>query len=125
MIGNIWPQFFDDYKTRTGKDYLRYIVTSGDRPDDPPGSPHKIPGNAIDFTLRNYNQYSPMIEYKELMRYMVIHWKYRAGADLTDADGNVHIHIDLGQNHATGMPYFFDENKGKWIREIKTPGDIV
>jgi hypothetical protein len=124
MIGKIFPKFFEDYKKDTNRNYLRYVITSTNRPDDPTGSPHKIIGNAMDFTLRNNNIYSGMNEYKDLFRYMVVNWPYRAGADLTDKDGNVHIHIDLGQNHATGMPYFFEENGGKLIREIKSADEI-
>lgn len=107
------------------KPSLRYVVTSKDRPDDPNGSPHKIPGNAMDLTLRTGKDYSGMKEYKDLMKYMFDNWQYRAGADLTPSNGNVHIHLDMGLTQATKMPYFFVEDSGRFIKQIKSKEEIV
>lgn len=113
---------FDELFKEYSKDrpYLSIRVTCLDRPKDPFGSPHKKPGNAMDFTLRTNRDYSPIKEYNDLMLYMIKNWPYRAGVDNTPADGNVHIHIDLGQGSKTGVPYFFIENNGKWVKEATT-----
>ena len=53
-----------------------------------------------------------------IFKYLIENWKYRAGADLTDSNGNVHIHLDLGQTHNTELPFFFIEDSGKYIKQI-------
>jgi hypothetical protein len=125
MIGNIFPDFFEKYKTATGKSALRYVVTSSDRPGDPAGSPHRETGNALDITLRLRGEYAPISEYNELFAYMMDNWNYRAGIDNTW--GNIHIHIDLGRVFPKGqvMPYFFKEDNQKWICQIKNKNQIT
>ena len=122
MITPIFKKFFDDYKIHSHRIYLRYVITSTDRPNDPVGSPHKMPGNAIDFTLRNYEHYSGINEYNDLFAYMFDNWDYRAGIDNTE--GNVHIHIDLGLTQVTDMPYFFKEDGGVFKYRIKNKSQI-
>jgi len=124
MIGNIFPDFFEKYKKESGKNALRYVVTSTDRQGNPATNPHAVPGNAMDITLRIRKEYAPVSEYNDLFAYMMDNWNYRAGIDNTW--GNIHIHIDLGKVAPVGqvLPYFFKEDNQKWICQIKDKNQI-
>lgn len=122
-IKEVFDEFFKKYKQDMGKQYLTYVQTSGDRPNDPNGSPHKIAGNAIDFTLRTNGQYSGMNEYHDLFEYMIDYWPYRAGIDNTPQNGNVHIHLDMGATKITPIPYFFIEDSGRFQKSISKKSD--
>ena len=116
-------KFFSEYKEAYTRKHLEFVVTCGDRPKDPVGSPHKKPDNAIDITLRWYQDYAPIDAYNHLFAHMLNHWPYRAGIDNTI--GNIHIHIDLGQGSKTGCPYFFKEDGGKFLYSIESEAQIA
>jgi len=116
-------KFFSEYKEAYNLKHLSFVETSGDRPRDPIGSPHRIPDNAIDGTLRHKNDYAPIAAYNHLFAHMLNHWPYRAGIDNTT--GNIHIHIDLGQGSKTGVPYFFKEDNGKFLYRIESEAQIA
>ena len=67
-------KFFSEYKEAYTRKHLDFVVTSGDRPRDPVGSPHKKPDNAIDITLRWYGDYAPIAAYNHLFAHMLNHW---------------------------------------------------
>ena len=133
-VEEIFSNYFMAYCEETGKKKLRYVVTSRDRKGNVASNPHALPGNAIDFTLRSGpgdKDYSPITEYNNLFAHMMNHWPFRAGIDNTphrtrkDFPGNVHIHIDLGENRPVyesgerqAMPYFFKEDNGKFQYQI-------
>lgn len=134
-IKEIFEHFFSEYISVKNKDSLTYVITSTDREGDPKSNPHALPGNAMDFTLRTSDKYANIREYNELFSYMVECWPFRAGIDNTwlgEKVGNVHIHIDLGENRPidklTGrsqeMPYFFKENHGKFTNRITEASQI-
>lgn len=125
MVKDEFDKMFNKYKAEKKKDRLSYVVTSGTRSNDPDGSPHKIPGNAMDFTLRTSGQYSTIKEYNDLFKYMMDNWFFRAGIDNTE--GNIHIHIDLGLVMPKGqvMPFFFKEDGGRYQWQIKTEADLL
>jgi hypothetical protein len=122
-IQEIFEHFFAEYKNDSGKDSLTYVITSTDRPGNPKNNPHALPGNAMDLTLRTDGKYAHIKEYNELFKHIMFNWPFRAGIDNTwvgEKIGNVHIHIDLGENRPEGqeLPYFFKENHGKFINQI-------
>lgn len=123
-IEDEFKKIFDYYKSVTGKSTLSYVVTSRNRQGNINSNPHAWPENALDFTLRTSRDYSGIKEYNDLFKFMMKSWSYRAGIDNTT--GNIHIHIDLGQNRPTGqtMPYFFKEDDGKFRYQIKTEADV-
>ena len=118
MVQDVFNAYCDGYKKRVNKPYLNYVITSTYRKGDPKNNPHALKGNALDFTLRNNKDFSPIHEYNELFADMINNWIFRAGIDNTH--GNIHIHIDLGQNRPLGqqMPYFFKEDNGVWLDQI-------
>lgn len=124
-ILDIWKEFWAGYRAALDKYNLSYVITSGNRPKDPEGSPHKIPGNALDITLRTDGSYAVIKEYHELFCFLIENWPYRAGIDNTPQDGNVHIHLDLGQTNKTLMPFFFIENNGRFLKQVKTAEEYL
>ena len=128
-IQEIFFHFFSEYKSMTGKQSLTYVITSTLRKGDRTSNPHAIPGNAMDFTLRSGGAFSSILEYNELFAYMMDRWPFRAGIDNTwinEPVGNVHVHIDLGENRPAGqsMPFFFKENHGRFLRQIISKDEI-
>lgn len=124
MIKDVFASYFNSYKARKGKGYLNYVITSEYRSGNAKSNPHAIKGNAMDFTLRNNSDFSPIAEYNELFIDMLTNWIFRAGIDNTH--GNIHIHIDLGQNRPIGqqMPYFFKEEDGRWTHQVFSKNDL-
>lgn len=120
----IFGNFFKQYLYENAKSNLSFVVTSSYRKGNPNTNPHAIEGNAIDITLRKCGDYAAIKEYNKLFEYMFDNWPFRAGIDNTW--GNIHIHIDLGQNRPSGqnMPYFFKEDDGRWKYQIKEKGQI-
>lgn len=131
MIDIKWNEFFRAYVKEREKHSLRYVITSSDRPHDPEGSPHYIPGNALDLTLRLGKDYAPIHEYNSIMKYALDNWEYRMGLDNTPmptkpgGKGNVHIHVDLGEGSKSGRPFFFIEDNGKFVKQVRTVEDIA
>ncbi len=123
-INDEFQKVFEQYKKLAGNQNVNYVVTSTNRQGDPKKNPHAIKDNAMDITLRTRGQYSPISEYNELMAFLIEKWPYRAGVDNTT--GNIHIHLDLGMLLPKGqkMPYFFLEDGGVWIREVKSKEDL-
>lgn len=125
MIKDIWTLFFIEYIKGSNKNKLRYVITSEYRPGNKKSNPHAISGNALDITLRWDGEYAPIKEYNDLFIYMLGTWPYRAGIDNTH--GNIHIHLDLGENRPAGqqMPYFFKEDSGKWLYQITDKSQVA
>ena len=117
---------FERFKQSHNLINLSYVVTSRDREGNPKTNPHTLPGNALDFTLREKGDYAGIKRYNQLFAFLFSYWPYRAGIDNTEKNGNVHIHIDLGQVRPSGqtLPYFFKEDNGKWLYEITSKKQI-
>jgi len=129
-IEDIFKNYFDAYCQRNNKKGLTFLVTSRFRPGNPLNNPHAIEGNAIDLILKQDGSYAAIDEYNELFADFLKGWPYRAGIDNTwigEQTGNVHIHLDLGQNKPQGqnLPYFFKENGGQWKYQIKELSQIA
>jgi hypothetical protein len=134
----IFTDFFMEYCEINDKTGLSLRITSRDRAGDKNSNPHALPGNAIDTALKLNGNYASMSEYKELFKYMIENWQFRAGIDMTEhvtEEGkhpNVHIHVDLGgnrpRNKQTGelqkMPFFFEEDNQKYKRTITSADDL-
>jgi hypothetical protein len=134
----IFTDFFMEYCEIMDKPGLSLRITSRDREGDINPSPHALPGNAIDITLKNNGNFAPIREYNELFKYMIDNWLFRAGIDNTERvteagkHPNVHIHVDLGgnrpRNKQTGelqkMPFFFEEDNGRYKRTITSAADL-
>lgn len=123
IVREEFRRFFDEYRDAYNRKHLEYVITSGDRPGDKVGSPHRTPDNAIDITLRWYGDYAAIAEYNKLFAHILNHWQFRAGIDNTI--GNIHIHIDLGQGSKTGVPYFFKEDGGRFLYRIESEAQIA
>ncbi len=132
MIQEKFKKLFDEYTESAGKKGLTYVITSTNRKGNAASNPHALPGNAMDLTLRVRGEYAPIKEYNALIVYMLSHWPYRAGLDNTPhqtkpgKSGNVHVHVDLGQNRKKGqaMPYFFIEDNEVFLRQVKSEADL-
>lgn len=133
MIFGTFNDVFEQFlEKNNAKGALTFIVTSRDRPNDPAGTPHKFPGNAMDFSLRYNGDYAGISWYNSLFAFLLNEWRFRAGIDNTPKPtapgkrGNVHIHVDMGLTRPEGqaLPYFFKEEDGKFVKEVKTLGDI-
>ncbi len=125
IIKDIWSMFFLEYVKGSNKHLLQYVVTSSNRDGDIKSNPHAFPDNALDITLRVDAEYAPIDEYNDIFIYMLQAWPYRAGIDNTT--GNIHIHLDLGQNRPKGqqMPYFFKEDDGKFQKQITKASEVA
>ncbi len=122
-IKDEFDAYFKMYQREKFKNEISYKITSTDRPKDPQGSPHRIPGNALDFSLRKNGDFAGIHEYNYLFAWLLDRWPYRAGIDNTT--GNIHIHLDLGETKVTVMPYFFKEDDGKFKYQIKSKEQIA
>jgi hypothetical protein len=129
-IEEIFGNYFITYCEKNNKKNLKFLVTSRFREGNPLNNPHSIKGNAIDFILKQDGSYAAIEEYNNLFAEFLKSWPYRAGIDNTwigEEVGNVHIHLDLGQNKPAGqlMPFFFKENGGLYLRQIKEVSQIT
>jgi hypothetical protein len=125
-IEEIFANYFIDYCEREGlKEKLSFTITSLYRKGDEKTNPHAIKGNAMDFTLRLKSDYAPIKYYNDLFVDMMTNWPFRAGIDNTY--GNIHIHVDLGNNRPDGqkLPFFFKEEDGKYTHQVKTYNDLM